>query len=405
MGTYFDPTSPHYSENPHAYLAELRATVPVHQHPDGSWIVLEYDAVKQVLIDAKLSKQEAYAMGTPRNQRVQAAGASREQLTRKGIAGTDKPEHTELRRMLAWPLTPRAVSGMEEDARRIVDDAIGRHVPGTVFNLNEEIGYPLAFRLLCQILGIPATDDPSEFGQLQRWMWDSVNINDVFQGTAQLSARIASAKEFAGYMGELLERKRSRAGRDLTSSLLAARDEGRLDDSQVLGQMITLVHAGMHTTVAQAGLSVLALLRHRSQWDLLANQPELLGSAIEELLRFDGTNQYMIRTTPSDYRLGEVTIPAGCHVLAFLPSANRDPKKWGPTADQLDIRRPKAKEHLAFGSGIHLCLGAWLARLELRLILGQLTAEFPQTTLAVAEPEWQSTAFIRGMSELPLQLA
>jgi cytochrome P450 len=152
-------------------------------------------------------------------------------------------------------------------------------------------------------------------------------------------------------------------------------------------------------------LSLLALLRAPDQWAALVADEAILPNAVEELLRFDPTAQFMIRATTAEYQVGGTAVPAGQHVLAWIASANRDERRWGPTAGILDIGRPDVSHHIAFGAGIHSCLGMWLARLELQEVLRGLIRRFPETSLVDDEPQWRSTAFIRGLESLTLHLS
>jgi cytochrome P450 len=171
----------------------------------------------------------------------------------------------------------------------------------------------------------------------------------------------------------------------------------------VIPYIHTLYLAGMHTTVNQTALSLLALLERRDKWELLLARRELLENAVEELLRFEPTAQYMRRVPEQDVVIEEVTIPSGTEVVCWIASANRDDRKWGSTADVLDITRPDARQHLAFGKGAHVCVGSWLARLELQVVLGTLLERYPETQLVDQEPVWTSNV-IRGPDELLLHL-
>ncbi len=199
--------------------------------------------------------------------------------------------------------------------------------------------------------------------------------------------------------------KRANLGDDVLSALIRAGDEGSvITPDQVVPTIHTLFLAGFHTTVNQTSISMLALLQHRAQWEKLVADPSLLNNAVEELLRYDATAQFMIRTVPEDYPVGDSVVPAGHHVIMWLASANRDERRWGETADVVDITREDAKHHISFGTGIHACLGMWLARLELQTVIGTLAARFPNTVLTDDVPRWRSTAFIRGLDGLPVRL-
>lgn len=176
-----------------------------------------------------------------------------------------------------------------------------------------------------------------------------------------------------------------------------------MQPQQILPFIHTLYLAGMHTTVNQTALSLYTLLTHPEQWALLKSKPDLLENAVEEILRFEPTAQYMRRTTEFEVEIGDITIPTGTHVVCWIASANRDEKLWGPSADTFDITRSNARQHVAFGKGPHVCLGSWLARLELQVVLQAIMERFPNTTLPEQALVWSSNV-IRGPEELVLRL-
>ncbi len=192
---------------------------------------------------------------------------------------------------------------------------------------------------------------------------------------------------------------------DVVSAIIAAADEGTvMNTAQVVPYLHTLYLAGMHTTVNQTALSLHALLQNRSQWELLVADPGRIDNAVEELLRYEPTAQYMTRTTYQEFAFGDTIIPEGSDVVCWIASANRDEKRWGASADTLDIGRTDVRQHLAFGKGPHTCLGSWLARLELQVALTLIIARFPKTELTGHELQWTSNV-IRGPHELVLRLA
>jgi cytochrome P450 len=399
---YLDPHAPGFVADPYPYLADLRQRAPVHQHPNGSWSLLAAADVAQALADPALSSSQKYALDAPRNQMIRAAGGTNDYLLRTSVATLDRPDHAGIRRVLAKPFTPKAISQWTSRAQKIVDDVLDGKHDGDQLRLIDEVGYPLPYQLTCEILGIPPLPDDTD---LRAWTWKGLNLLDPFMTAEQFRDYTAAARQLSVHLGEVVAWKRQHLGDDLTSAIIRAADEGDvLAPDQIVAQLGTLFHAGMHTTMGQAGVSVLALLRNPAQWRLLVENPALTDGAVEELLRYDTTAQFMMRTTPTDYEIGGVTIPAGSHVLPWIASASRDEQVWGPTAAELNILRPNVRSHIAFGQGNHACLGSWLARLELQTIIRGLVTRFPGTQLDIDEPVWASTAFIRSVEELPLRL-
>jgi cytochrome P450 len=203
---------------------------------------------------------------------------------------------------------------------------------------------------------------------------------------------------------EVLAWKREHPGDDVLSALLAAEDEGdRLSEEELLDQVILLYIAGHETTVNLIGNATLALLGHPDQLARLRSDPTLDGGAVEELLRYDSPVQFSRRITLEDLDVDGTTVPAGSFVLTCLGSANRDPARWGPTADDLDVTRPDAGQHMSFGNGIHHCLGSSLARVEAQVAMGRLVRRFPGFELA-GEPVRNGRVVLRGLESLPVTL-
>jgi cytochrome P450 len=379
-----DVRSDSFAENPYPVLAAMRAEGRVHFHePSNQWFLLQFDDVGFGLADIR------------RNERT-----SRDPLNPFAMDG---PGHTGPRRLIAPTLSNQKVQLLRDRTQQIVDAALVDKTPGSLLQVVEEIGYPLPYRLMCQLLGVPELPDPTE---LRDVTFKSLALIDAFSGPEQVQQFVAAAKELYEHLDEVVEWKRSHRGDDLVSTVLAAADDGAvMTHDHVVPYLHTLYLAGMHTTVNQIALSLLALMRNRSQWELLVAHPELCDNAIEELLRYEPTAQYMRRTTLEEYRFGDDVIPEGAAVVAWIASANRDQGKWGPDADVLDIARADAPKHIAFGKGPHVCIGSWLARLELRVVIETLVTRYPDLELATDALTWTSgITAIRGPDELPLLL-
>jgi cytochrome P450 len=400
---FVDTTAPGYFDDPYPVLARVRARAPIHRHPTSEcWTLMRYADVDQALRDPALSNMTKWAPDTPRTRMIAAAGGQAYAQTPSFFA-FDLPDHTPPRRMITPPFLPASVEQLRVRAQEIVDAALADKRGGDTLLLVEEVAFNLPYQLTCHMLGIAPLDDVSE---LREWTWKGLNLLDPHLTAEQFFDYTAAAVALNTHLRDVVADKRRDLGDDLMSLVIRAGDAGDvMTQDQIVRSVQTLYHAGMDTTVNQTSLSILALMRNREQWELLCHHPELLDNAVEELLRYDPTAQFMPRTTPAPYTIGGVTIPAGCQVITWLASANRDPSKFGPTADELDITRADAKDHVSFARGIHSCLGHWLARMELQVVIGTLVRRFPDMRLATDHPEWRSAAFIRGVSELPLRLA
>jgi cytochrome P450 len=387
LGKPFEPHSVDYLLDPYSSLAALRAQGSAVVDPGTRrWFLLRFDDVEAGL--SQIVRGRADRAG----HHVHFPG---------NPFAADGRGHAEPRRVIAPALSNRSVQQYRERTQQIVDDALAGKERGGELRVVEEVGFTLPYRLTCDLLGIPEVDNVDE---LRGWTWQSLELIDAFLTEEQLHANLEASACLAAHLQEVAEWKRNHLGDDLFSAVIAAADAGEvMRPEQVIPYVHTLYLAGMHTTVNQTALSLLALMEHRDQWDMLVAQPDLLENAVEELLRFEPTAQYMRRGTTQDVTIGDIDIPRGTEVVCWIASANRDERKWGATADVLDITREDARQHVAFGKGAHVCLGSWVARLELDVVLGTLLERYPATQLADQELVWSSNV-IRGPEELLLDL-
>lgn len=386
----FDPTSTEYLADPYGHLARLRAQGPCVVDPTRDlWYLVGFDAVEA---------------GLSRIVRGHHRGPDRHVHFPANPFAADGPGHAEPRRIIAPTFSNRAVQQFRDRAQSVVDAALAAAVAdGGELRVVDTIGFLLPYTLTCDVLGIPDVDDRDE---LRVWTWHSLQLIDAFLTEDQAQEFMASAGLLAQHLHGLIEWKRDHLADDLLSLIIRTADAGEvMQPEQVVPYVHTLYLAGMHTTVNQTALSLLALMQHREQWDLLRGEPSLLPNAIDELLRYESTAQYMKRTAEVDVDLGHgLTVPAGSEVVCWIASADRDAARWGPTADGLDLRRADAKQHIAFGKGPHVCIGSWLARLELQVTVESIVSRFPGTSMPDQDLVWESN-FIRGPEELVLHLA
>ena len=388
-----DPFAPAAQPDPYPAYARLRREAPVHPLvlPDGTrrWLVTRYEDVDAALRDPRLSKRDPQRDAMPPVVRAVVANQ---------MLAQDPPDHTRLRRLVAQAFTPRLVAGREPLVQRTADDLLDRVRPGEGFDLVGDYAHPLPLTVIADLLGIP----PEDRGPFRRWSDAAVAVDPA--GGPVPPWRLDALGEFAAYLTALFARKRRDPGDDLTSGLVHAADEGdALSPEELLAMVWLLLVAGHETTVNLIGNGVLALLRHPDQLALLRADPGLLPGAVEELLRYDGP----VETSTPRFSTAEVdlpggTIPAGEQVIVVLASADRDPERF-PDADVLDVRRADVR-HLAFGRGVHYCLGAPLARMEGRIALGTLLRRVPGLRSAVPfeELEWRRSLLVRGLRAFPV---
>jgi len=257
--------------------------------------------------------------------------------------------------------------------------------------------------VISEMLGIPEGRDRN---QLREWSGAVVKTFDPILTREEQLAAFDAIDNLIAYVNETIEWKRSNPANDLLTALISAEDEGdRLTAQELVEQVILLYVAGHETTVNLIGNGTLALLGDRAQLELLQADPTLDANLPDELLRYDGPVQMSRRVTLVPYEIDGRTIEAGTVLMTCLGSANRDPARWGDTADRLDLRRADSNQHVAFGGGFHSCLGAHLARLEARVAIGTLVRRFPAVDLAREQHKWNGRIVLRGLAGLPLSIS
>jgi len=359
--------------------------------PDGriAWLVSGYESVRQMVIDQRFSRALAVAPGRAQPGFEMSAAGS--------ISGTDPPEHTRLRKLVASAFTVRRVEALRPRVASIVSQLIdamaGRPQPA---DLVASFSLPLPAQVICEMLGVPAEDTD------QFHAWSDAIIGDWQRDAGEM---MTAAAELYGYFGTLIETKRAQPADDLMTALIAARDDAdRLSEHELTAMCCALLIAGHETTANHINLSLLLLLDHPGQVATLRADPELIPGAVEELLRCTRLGGLPpARVTTEDVRLGGVTIPAGELVIPLYSTANRDRSVF-IDPDRLDITRD-AVGHLAFGAGVHHCLGAQLARLELQEAFRGLIGRLPGLRLAVpaGDLEFKPGMAIHSLRELPVR--
>ncbi len=374
---------PEFHANPHPSYAQWRREGPVRQVRLASgttaWLVTRYDEARQALTDPRLSK---------------AAGGDGP-LSRHMLA-VDPPDHTRLRRLVSAAFTARRIEALRPRIAEITDELLDAMAGRDTFDLIDAFAFPLPIQVICELLGIPS-DDRDAFRA-----WSNVIVG----GVAYQDQFPAAATALVSYIQALLAERRARPGDDLLSGLIEVRDsEDRLTEDELISMVFLLLVAGHETTVNLIGNGMYLLLTQRERWEQLCADPGLLPTAIEEFLRYEApVETATFRFTTEPVELGGATIPAHALVLVGLLSANRDAGRF-PEADLLRLDRAQ-NPHLAFGHGIHYCLGAPLARLEARTAFAGLTARFPSLRLAVSPDElaWRPGLLLRGLFTLPVRL-
>lgn len=400
----FNPFEPGFHEDPYGQYALLREHDPVHVTAFGPVVLTRYADVFQVLRDSSLSVEDRNLSGDlrPAFAEVLAEQPERAEQDRgsHAILNLDPPDHTRIRRLVSKVFTPRRIEQLRTHVQLLVDRALDDVAEVGEMDLIADLAFPLPFTVISEMLGMPEGDREA----VRTWSGDLVKTLDPVLEPDDVRRALAASDQLDVLVAEVLAWKREHPADDLLSALVAVEDEGEvLSPDELRDQVVLLYLAGHETTVNLIGNGVLALLRHPEQLARLQADPALDAPAVDELLRYDPPVQNSRRITLEPIELGGVAIEAGTLLLTILGSANRDPDQWGPTADQVDLGRPGAGQHLAFGSGSHYCLGASLARLEGQVAIGSLVRRLPDLELGVEQPTYNGRITLRGLADLPLR--
>jgi cytochrome P450 len=399
----FNPLEEGFLDSPYEQYARLRDADPVH-YSDllWGWVVTRFDDVGTLLRDPTISSDIHNATPNPLTETELARLAERSRASRTVVL-MDDPDHARIRKLMAKPFRPREIDELRASITARVDRAL-EHLRKTrgdgrvELDLVGDFAYPLPVEVFSEMLGVPEEDSP----RFRYWTQCVARSVDPILGPEEREVCLAGLDEMYAYLEGQADEKRARPADDLLSYLVHVEIDGeRLTQEDLMGQLVTLYMAGHEPTAALIGAGTLALLRAPDQLKRLRNDPSLLRNAISELLRFDGPNQFTRRITTQPTVVGDTELPAGSVIYASPASANRDPRRWGDTADQVVVDREDAGQHLQFGAGIHACLGSHLARLQAEIVFTAILERLENLELA-GEPEWSTRMFIRGLHRLPV---
>ncbi len=390
---------PAYTANPYPLYHRLRETDPVFwDEAAHSWVLTSYADVVAMLRDARLSAVRFVAdTNWAPQDLVELLGPPMRALTRQ-LLFLDPPDHTRLRSLIARAFTPRVVEAMRARIQQIVAQLLDAAQPNKRIELVGEFAYPLPAIVIAEMLGVPAEDRDqftvwtSHFGTLLEGA--SLTMEEAVEAFMGVSA-------FMDYFRQIVAQRRTAPKDDLLQAMINAEEGGDvLSEEELLGNCVLLLAAGHGTTTHLIGNGMVALLQNRDQYALLEHDPGLISLAIMELLRYDGPVQATTRRAREDLSIREKQIKAGQGVIFSLGAASRDPAQFAEP-DTLNIRRAENR-HLAFGHGIHYCLGAPLARLEAEIAFSTLLRRLPHPRLEDGDVEWFSGMVFRGVNALPI---
>jgi cytochrome P450 len=389
----FDPWSPEFVAHPYDAYARLRAEAPVTWfEPTGQWLVSRHADVDALLRDRRLGRTYLHVathaeMGRPDDPEHLAPFWH---VIRNGMLDREPPDHTRLRRLVSQAFTPRRVEALRPTVERLAGGLVDAFVADGGGDLLARVAEPLPVTVIAEMLGVPEADRH----RLRPWSADICGMYELNPSRAAADAAVRACEEFADYLRALARTRRAEPTDDLVSAL--AHVEGLTED-ELVGTCVLLLNAGHEATVNVTGNGWWSLLRNPGELDRLRADPALLDTAVEELMRWDTPLQMFERWVLADVEVAGVPIPRGSEVALLFGSANRDPAVFADP-DRLDVGR-SPNPHVSFGAGIHFCLGAPLARIELVASFGALLRAAPALRL-VKEPQWKPRYVIRGLREL-----
>ena len=390
----FNPLLPEFHANPYPFYRRLREEDPVHHSALGIWVLTRYDDVVMALRDPRFGREGMAELMEARLGVPARPANARDMLFR------DPPDHTRLRALVSRAFTPRVVEAVRPHIQEIVDGLLDRVEGARGMDVIEDLAYPLPVTVICEMLGVPTSDQDI----FKQWSADIARSLDaaILPAGSEVTTRGQEAGDaLREYFRSLIAVRRKQPRADLLSALIAAGEQGdKLSEPELLATCALLLIAGHETTVNLIGNGLFALLRHPAELQALADDPALIQTGVEELLRFDGPVQRTGRMTMADVEIGGRQIPKGSIVAAVIGAANRDPAHF-PDPDRLDVAR-RENRHIAFGFGIHFCLGAPLARIEGQVAIGTLLRRMPALKLVSDTPEWRESSVLRGLKTLPV---
>ena len=386
--------------DPYPLYQRLRSEDPVHWSPQAnSWILTRYDDVRFALQhDPRLTAERLSLLLAQLPQKVQAEVEPLRRLLSTWMQYYDPPDHTRLRSLVNRAFTPGTIERLRPRIEAIAEELLQPVRAGGRLEVISEFAYPLPAIVIAELLGVP----PEDRDRFKRWADDlTVFMEGVGADYPAIARRTnQSVLELTDYLAGLFEQRRRHPRSDLISDLIAVEAEGdRLSQAELFGICSFLLEAGHETTTGLIGNGLLALLRHPDQLSKLQRNPSLIGPAVEECLRYDGPIQRISRVVKTDFELRGKTLRRGQRIWAMQGAANRDPPQF-PEPDRFDILR-RHNRHLAFGYGVHHCLGAPLARIEGQIAL-QALLRLPELRLENRATEWQEGVSLRTPKSLPV---
>jgi cytochrome P450 len=390
---------PAVKADPYPYYRELFEKGPLVETIWGAHLLTRHADCFNVLRDARFSSNDEHKDGFENVAELirQIGYEDLLGLLTRIMLFADPPDHTRLRRLVSKAFTPKAIEEMRPRIAALVDAILDDADARGEIEVVDDLAFRLPVTVISEMLGVPTEDHE----QLRAWTSAAVAALDPSDSINELLPAADALRAMRAYFDELADQRRGALGDDLLSGMIAAEDEGdRLSRDELLDTTLLLFAAGHETTVNLISGGMLNLLTHPAELDRLRADPSLINTAVEELLRFGPPVQFTARTTTCEVEVAGKTLPKGSELVVMLAAANRDPAVFDDP-HSLDIGR-EDNRHLSFGGGIHLCLGAPLARVEGQEAIGRLVRRFPALRLVDDQVAWKPTTTIRGPARLPL---
>lgn len=404
----YDPDDPAIRANPFPVYKRLRDEDPVHWSPAlKAWIITRYEDVRKVALDADMSPDRLtpFYEKLPEAQKTTLSEVMR--YLNLWLVFRDPPEHTRLRRLLGTAFTPRALEALRPNIREISDMLLDRLEGRTRIDIVSDFAMQVPAMVIMDMLGVPR----DRLWDMKAWSDDMVSFIGSARNVPDKYERARhGAEKMSAFFRAVIAEHRQTPKDDFISALIAARDqesddgEARLSEDELVASCMLILFGGHETTNNLISNSIHILLTHPEQREMLRADPSLIGSAVEEFLRYDGPSNSIARVVAKPHGLHGVEMKQGDRVFIMLNAANRDPRQFD-RPDELDLTRDPNR-HVTFGSGIHFCLGAPLARLEGQIAIPALIERFPDMRLVDDDPpEWLDALIMRGLLRLPVDLA
>ncbi|MFF9284951.1 cytochrome P450 [Streptomyces griseosporeus] len=393
----FDPWDPAFLADPYPAYAELRSRGRVlYYEPTDQWLVPRHADVSALLRERRLGRTYLHRFSHEEFGRTPPPAEHEpfHTLNDHGMLDLEPPDHTRIRRLVSKAFTPRTVERLQPYVEQLAGDLVARLVEAGGGDLLTDIAEPLPVAVIAEMLGIPDGDRPL----LRPWSADICGMYELNPSAEAAARAVRASVEFSDYLRDLIAARREEPGDDLISGLIAAHDEGdRLTEQEMISTAVLLLNAGHEATVNATVNGWWALFRNPAQLAALRADHSLVPTAVEELMRYDTPLQLFERWVLDDIEIDGTTIPRGAEIAMLFGSANHDPDVFD-APDRLDLTR-RDNPHISFSAGIHYCIGAPLARIELAASMRALLTRAPKLTLA-AEPERKPNFVIRGLKGL-----